>query len=91
MPGETSAIRALTRRVKDLSLKKAEQILADPEKVDPELYKSTFLTVLKNAVPRAQEVTGEEGAPITLQITGMQIIKDPTGGHSIPDPQSKAA
>lgn len=63
---ETSAIKALTRRVKAKALEKAEYILNNEDKVTPELFKETYLTVLKNSVPRTQEVTGEDGEPVRL-------------------------
>ena len=56
--------------------------LEHPEKYRA-IYEQTFLTVLKNSVPRTQEITGEDGGAVTLQITGMKIIKDPIGGDTV--------
>lgn len=91
MPGETAPIRALTRRVKDKSLQEAEKILNNPQDFDPELWKSTFLTVLKNAVPRATEISGEDGTAIQVQITGMKIIQEQSGGDRVQDTQPQTA
>lgn len=63
---ETAPIRAKTRRAKDLALNKAIHILEHPDKYDKSIYDSTYLTILKNTVPRTQEITGEEGTPITM-------------------------
>ena len=62
---ETAPIRAKTRRAKDLALDKAIKVLENPDKY-ADIYKETYLTVLKNTVPRTQEITGEEGSPITM-------------------------
>ena len=65
MAAETSAARAVTRRVKMLALEKAEYILKDP--THP-LYNETYLTVLKNSVPRTQEIVGEDGDAVAIKI-----------------------
>lgn len=65
MAAETAATRAKARRAKDLALDKSIEILENPEKYR-NLYEQTFLTVLKNAVPRTQEITGEEGEAIKI-------------------------
>ncbi len=69
MSAETAPIRAKTRRLKDLSITKAIHILENEDSVDPDLYKDTYLTVLKNSVPKAQEITGDDGAPLIIQIS----------------------
>ena len=78
MAAETSSVRALARRVKVKSLEKAEEVLNNPGKYSEEVYNQTYLTVLKNSVPRTQEITGEDGEEIktTVQIIGMKIIND---------------
>jgi chromatin remodeling complex protein RSC6 len=88
---ESSPIRRKTRRAKDLALDKAIDVLENPGSYDKETYNQTYLTVLKNSVPRTQEITGEEGEAIQAVITGMSIIKDSTGGNPIQDTQSEDA
>lgn len=66
MAAETSALRNKARRVKDLALTRAENILSHPENYPKQVVEDTFQTVLKNAVPRTQEITGEEGEAIKL-------------------------
>lgn len=75
---ETSEIRRKTRRAKDLALNRAIEVLENPSDYDKETYTQTYLTVLKNSVPRTQEITGEDGEAIKVQevITGMKIIKE---------------
>lgn len=63
---EIASIKNQTRRVKALALSKAEDILLNPQDYSKELYEQTYLTVLKNTVPRTQEVTGEDGEPIKI-------------------------
>lgn len=74
MAAEIKSIRDITRRVKQKALDKAEFILDNEFTLDEngrrlvskELYEQTYLTVLKNAVPRTQEITGEDGQPISI-------------------------
>ena len=75
---DTSDIRRKTRRLKDLALMKAIEIMEHPEKYDKEVYKDTYLTALKNSVPRTQEITGEEGASISIVFD--PAFKGNTGG-----------
>jgi|KBSSwiStaDraftv2_1062776.scaffolds.fasta_scaffold741431_2 hypothetical protein len=51
MAAETANTRNLTRQAKDLSLTQAIEVLKNLKKY-PDLYKDTYLTVLKNSVPR---------------------------------------
>lgn len=88
---ETAPIRAKTRRAKDLALDRAIDVLENPADYDKDTYKETYLTVLKNSVPRTQEITGEDGEKITVQITGMQIIKDSNGGDRVSNEEPKTA
>jgi hypothetical protein len=66
MAGEPLGLQLLARRVKKLALDKAEHILANPTEYSLQIYNETYLTVLKNAVPRTQEITGEGGEAIKL-------------------------
>lgn len=66
MAGEIKSIKDTTRRVKQKALELAEDILNNPDKYDRETYNQTYLTVLKNSVPRTQEITGEEGTPVRI-------------------------
>lgn len=77
MSTEIAPIKNITRRVKMLALQKAQDVLENPDNYTKEVYDQTYLTVLKNSVPRTQEITGEDGNPILIkQITGMEIIDD---------------
>lgn len=78
MAAETADLRNKARRVKNLALSKAIEILENPTKHPKELYEQTYLTALKNSVPRTQEITGEEGA--SIQITFDSAFKGNTGG-----------
>lgn len=78
MAGEIASLRNKARIVKDLALTQAADILGKEGfvcskcgvegqvKVPKEKYWETFQTVLKNAVPRSQEISGEDGQPITI-------------------------
>lgn len=79
MAAETAYIRTLARRVKQKALEEAEFILNNKDTVAKELYEQTYLTVLKNAVPRSQELTGEDGERILIPIYG---------GNSVPEHNS---
>ncbi len=71
MSGETSALRAKTRRVKDIVL---NQFLDLADKKTPlseseqSLYKDLMLTFARNAIPRTQEITGEDGDPLQVSL-----------------------
>lgn len=62
---DTSFVRTQTRILKT---KATEIAIAILQNANHELYKETFLTVLKNTVPRTQEITGEEGESISIVI-----------------------
>src|SRR5437016_2010351 len=66
---DTSAVRTLARRAKTAALTKAVDVLENPANYSPDLYNQTYLTVLKNAVPRTQELTGEDGEPIKVELS----------------------
>lgn len=66
MAGEIKPLRDLAKKAKTLALSRAIRILEHPEDYSAELYNETYLTVLKNAVPRSQEISGEDGEPIKL-------------------------
>lgn len=62
---ETSDLRVATRRLKKKALEIAEGILNDS--THP-LYNETFLAVIKNTVPRTQEITGEDGEAVQIKL-----------------------
>lgn len=76
---DTSDLKTKARRVKNAALMRAIEILENPSEHEVELYNQTFLTVLKNAVPRSQEITGEDGERILIPIYG---------GNSVPEHNS---
>lgn len=76
MAAETAPIRAKTRRLKDLAITKAIDILEYPEKYSPDIYNETYQTVLKNSVPKAQEITGEDGGDLVIQISREIAVKN---------------
>lgn len=71
---ETSELRNKTRLLKSKAIDKAIAVLSDPK--DP-LYNETYLTVLKNTVPRTQEITGEEGEAIQVSLVKYAEIITP--------------
>ncbi len=83
MPAEIKSIRNKARIVKDLTLDYAIKILNDTEhKVySKELYELTYTTALKNAIPRTQEITGEDGGEVKVQIQGIKYVI-PNDGHN---------
>ncbi len=60
--------RDVARRVKNLVLKKAEEVLLEGE--SHPLYKETYYTALKNSIPRTAEIVGEDGGPVVIQLSG---------------------
>lgn len=69
MPGETSALKDQARRVKKLSLDRAEKILSNPQDFDKDLYNQTYLTALKAAIPQTRLLGNEdesEGLKLTI-------------------------
>lgn len=68
---DTVAIRAKTRRVKDIILTQFLELadkktpLSESEK---SLYEQLMLTFARNVLPRAQEITGEDGAALNVSI-----------------------
>jgi len=94
MARETNEIRHKTRRLKDLAITKAIEILENPGDYSKELYESTFLSIIKNAVPRTQEVTGEDGAPLMIEISeaiarkNNIVINAPNDSNTLPDDNS---
>ncbi|MFP5260983.1 MAG: hypothetical protein ACLGJB_03655 [Blastocatellia bacterium] len=85
MAAETAHVRNLARRVKQKALEIAEDVLTHPENYPVELYHQTYLTTLKNAVPRTQEITGEDGEPIRLAFD--PIFNDPASRQTEGDSQ----
>ena len=76
---ETSAIRAKTRRVKDIIL---DQFLEFADRKTPlkeseqTLYHELMMTFARNVVPRTQEITGEDGE--ALQVSLVKYADNPT-------------
>lgn len=66
MGKDTVELRNKARRVKDLVLARAIYVLENKDKVDADVYKETYLTALKNSIPRSAEITGEDGEPINI-------------------------
>ncbi len=68
---ETSALRAKTRRVKDIIL---NQFLDLADKKTPlseseqTLYHELMMTFARNVVPRTQEITGEDGEALQVSL-----------------------
>lgn len=85
---ETSAVRAIARRVKTKALEQAEFILENPHKVDKELYNETYLTVLKNSVPRTQEITGDDGEALQIKIVKYGDNTEQVPAESVPNTPS---
>ena len=60
---------------------------------DYSLWKETYLTILRAAVPKTMEVTGKDGEAVSIkQITGMEIKPDEESGpnqDSVQDQESK--
>lgn len=77
MGKDTVELRNKARRVKDLTLARAIFVLENPTKVTDDVYKETYLTALKNSVPRSQEISGEDGE--SLVITIAKPIADKNG------------
>lgn len=71
MSGETTALREQARKVKKLSLDRAEKILSNPQDFDKDLYNQTYLTALKAAIPQTR-LLGNEDESEGLRI---QIVK----------------
>ena len=63
---DTSDLRNKARRLKNLAITRAIYVLENPTEVSKDIYNETYQTVLKNSVPRTQEVTGEEGEAIKV-------------------------
>jgi hypothetical protein len=63
---DTSDLRTKARRLKNLTLTRAIDVLEHPQDYDKETYEQTYLTALKNSIPRTQELVGEEGEAIKV-------------------------
>ena len=66
MAAETNDLRNKARGLKNLALTRAIDILENSSNYHKDIVNDTFLTTLKNAVPRTQEITGEEGESIKI-------------------------
>lgn len=82
MAAEIKSIRDKARRAKDLALTRAIHVMENPSSVTPEVYDNTYQTILKNSVPRTQEITGEEGERLLIPIYG-GLSKHDSNGESI--------
>lgn len=69
MSQEIASIRNKTRRLKDLAMTQAIDILENKDKYSPQLWEATFLKVIGNAVPRSTEITGEDGGAMIIEIS----------------------
>lgn len=74
MSAEVKSIRNLTQSVKFKALKQAKEVLDHPEKFSKEMYEQTYLTVLKNSVPREQYISGDPENQTAIPITILQGI-----------------
>lgn len=84
---DTTPMRVQARRVKTLALTKIEDILLHPENYDKKFYQELILKIAGNVVPRTQEVTGEDGEAINVQIVKYgDPITSPLSTTPIPDP-----
>jgi hypothetical protein len=70
MPGVPSYQRQLGAEVRDLTLKEIKSILLDEknEKHGKEFRQQVILRLAGNVLPRINEVTGEGGEPLQIQI-----------------------
>lgn len=66
MANGTLDLQTKARRVKQLVLQKAIEVLELGPKDNPP-YWTTYETILKNAVPRSQEITGADGKDLIPQ------------------------
>ena len=88
MPNETSAIKQKTRRVKDhilnqyLGFVDSKMPLSETEQT---LYRELTLIFAKNVLPRTQEVTGEDGQPLIIQVAKSIADKNDTNQSSEPN------
>jgi len=91
MSGETSALKEQARKVKKLSLDRAEKILSNPQDFDKDLYNQTYLTALKAAIPQTRLLGNEdesEGLKIQIVKYGDNPGTIPT--EAIPDTHSQS-
>lgn len=70
MPTPINEVRTKSNRVKNHILNRflllADEVDATGTCKEPMLYKELLLTFAKNVVPRSQEITGEDGAPLNI-------------------------
>lgn len=98
--GVRSRIRTISNQVKLQTLVIASNILENPDSVPPELYTETYLSILRNTIPKSQEITGEDGDPIQFNI--IRYLDDdtdkpqkvsitlPISTESLPNPDTKS-
>lgn len=71
--GKSYEDRLLAGRVRSLSLQQIEKILNKPTH---KLYAPLLIKLAGTVLPRLTEISGEDGTPVKLQITGMRIVKE---------------
>ena len=78
--GKSLQDRVLASEVRSLTLTKIKTILDRPavemNTKDKDLHDSILLKLAGSVLPRLNEIAGEGGEAILLQITGMQIIDE---------------
>lgn len=78
---DTTDLRNKARRLKNLAITRAIEVLENPDAHSKETYNETYQTVLKNSVPRSQEITGEDGESISIVIS--KEIADKNGINTV--------
>lgn len=82
MPSESNDIRNKTRALKVKVIAIAMAVLEDPKHP---LYNETYLATLKNTVPRTQEITGEDGEAINIQVVNYANPQAPIPTSGVSD------
>jgi len=73
MAGTTLPERKLGAEVRNLTLKKIKVIL---EGEDNEFQRAVILKLASTVLPRIQEITGEDGSPIVIQVAKEIVEKN---------------
>ena len=87
--------RKLSAAVRSLTLTKIKEILETPivkmNADDYSFYKQLILSLSHNVLPRLQEVTGEDGNPISVEMKSIStFLKEVANGDTTGDIQNKA-
>lgn len=69
--------KELAARVRRLALAQIENVLSRPDE-DTEFYKAILLKLASTVLPRINELTGEGGGPLTVQLTQYAPASNPT-------------